>query len=120
MSQRDRILLIFFALYFLCAIVGGRWVWQSSYQSLLDKHHAQLEQFSSHVKNKLDKYAHIPNLLAKDAPLFEALLHPQNSAQLEVTNRYLESVNKVIAAADTYLIDRWGTTIAASNWRQER
>ena len=120
MSQRDRILLIFFALYFLCAIVGGRWVWQSSYQSLLDKHHAQLEQFSSHVKNKLDKYAHIPNLLAKDAPLFEALLHPRNSAQLEVTNRYLESVNKVIAAADTYLIDQWGTTIAASNWRQER
>jgi two-component system C4-dicarboxylate transport sensor histidine kinase DctB len=119
MSQRNRILLIFFALYFLCAIVGGRWVWQTSYQSLLDKHHSQLEQFSSHVKNKLDKYAHIPNLLAKDAPLFEALLHPENSAQLEVTNRYLESVNNVIAAADTYLIDQWGTTIAASNWRQE-
>ncbi|MBR9787233.1 MAG: sensor histidine kinase [Vibrionaceae bacterium] len=119
MSQRNRILLIFFALYFLCAIVGGHWVWKNSYQSLLDKHQSQLEQFSSHIKNKLDKYAHIPNLLAKDAPLFEALLHPENSAQLEVTNRYLESVNQVIAASDTYLIDQWGTTIASSNWRQE-
>ncbi|EGR1206201.1 sensor histidine kinase, partial [Vibrio parahaemolyticus] len=115
MSQRNRILLIFFALYFLCAIVGGRWVWQHSYQSLLDKHQSQLEQFSSHIKNKLDKYAHIPNLLAKDDPLFEALLNPSNSAQLEITNRYLESVNNVIEAADTYLIDQWGTTIAASN-----
>ena len=118
MSQRNRILLIFFALYFLCAFVGGHWVWKNSYQSLLDKHQSQLEQFSSHIKNKLDKYAHIPNLLAKDAPLFEALLHPKNSAQLEVTNRYLESVNQVIAASDTYLIDQWGTTIASSNWRQ--
>lgn len=119
MSQRNRILLIFFALYLLCAIIGGHWVWQSSYQSLLDKHQSQLEQFSSHIKNKLDKYAHIPSLLAKDAPLFEALLHPENTAQLEVTNRYLESVNDVIAAADTYLIDQWGNTIAASNWRLE-
>ncbi|MDV6253027.1 ATP-binding protein [Vibrio sp. EA2] len=120
MSQRNRILLIFFTLYFLCAIVGGQWVWKNSYQSLLDKHQSQLDQFSSHIKNKLDKYAHIPTLLAKDAPLFEALLHPQNSAQLEVTNRYLESVNRVIAASDTYLIDQWGTTIAASNWRKQR
>ncbi|MDW2078044.1 ATP-binding protein, partial [Vibrio sp. 1863] len=72
------------------------------------------------IKNKLDKYAHIPNLLAKDDPLFEALLNPSNSAQLEITNRYLESVNTVIEAADTYLIDQWGTTIAASNWRKKR
>ncbi len=95
-------------------------MWQHSYQSLLDKHQSQLEQFSSHIKNKLDKYAHIPNLLAKDDPLFEALLNPSNSAQLEITNRYLESVNTVIEAADTYLIDQWGTTIAASNWRKKR
>ncbi len=119
MSQRNRILLIFFALYLICAIFGGHWVWQSSYQSLLDKHQSQLEQFSSHIKNKLDKYAHIPSLLAKDAPLIDALLHPENSAQLEVTNRYLESVNEIIAAADTYLIDQWGNTIAASNWRKK-
>ncbi|EME9801588.1 sensor histidine kinase [Vibrio alginolyticus] len=120
MPQKKRILLTFFAFYFLCAIIGGHWVWQTSYQSLLDKHQSQLEQFSGHIKNKLDKYAHIPNLLAKDDPLYQALLHPNNSAQLEITNRYLESVNGVIEAADTYLIDQWGTTIAASNWRKER
>ncbi|UYI47993.1 hypothetical protein OFO16_04765 [Vibrio natriegens] len=50
MSQRNRILLIFFALYFLCAFVGGHWVWKNSYQSLLDKHQSQLEQFSSHIR----------------------------------------------------------------------
>lgn len=120
MSQRNRIILIFFAFYFLCAFIGGHWVWRHSYQSLLDKHQSQLERFSSHIQNKLDKYAHIPHLLSKDEPLVEALLNPENSAQLEITNRYLESVNGVIEAADTYLIDKWGTTIAASNWRKER
>ncbi|MGR5427161.1 sensor histidine kinase [Vibrio harveyi] len=120
MSQRNRIILIFFAFYFLCAFIGGHWVWSHSYQSLLDKHQSQLERFSSHIQNKLDKYAHIPHLLSKDEPLVEALLNPENSAQLEITNRYLESVNGVIEAADTYLIDEWGTTIAASNWRKER
>ncbi|EKM14120.1 sensor histidine kinase [Vibrio harveyi] len=120
MSQRNRIILIFFAFYFLCAFIGGHWVWSHSYQSLLDKHQSQLERFSSHIQNKLDKYAHIPHLLSKDEPLVEALLNPENSAQLEITNRYLESVNGVIEAADTYLIDKWGTTIAASNWRKER
>ncbi|HDM8197524.1 TPA: sensor histidine kinase [Vibrio harveyi] len=120
MSQRNRIILIFFAFYFLCAFIGGHWVWIHSYQSLLDKHQSQLERFSSHIQNKLDKYAHIPHLLSKDEPLVEALLNPENSAQLEITNRYLESVNGVIEAADTYLIDKWGTTIAASNWRKER
>ncbi|MFZ3531813.1 GHKL domain-containing protein [Vibrio harveyi] len=113
-------ILIFFAFYFLCAFIGGHWVWSHSYQSLLDKHQSQLERFSSHIQNKLDKYAHIPHLLSKDEPLVEALLNPENSAQLEITNRYLESVNGVIEAADTYLIDKWGTTIAASNWRKER
>lgn len=120
MSQRNRIILIFFAFYFLCAFIGGHWVWSHSYQSLLDKHQSQLERFSNHIQNKLDKYAHIPHLLSKDEPLVEALLNPENSAQLEITNRYLESVNGVIEAADTYLIDKWGTTIAASNWRKER
>ncbi|USD55694.1 ATP-binding protein [Vibrio sp. SCSIO 43155] len=120
MSQRNRIILIFFAFYFLCAFIGGHWVWSHSYQSLLDKHQSQLERFSSHIQNKLDKYAHIPHLLSKDEPLVEVLLNPENSAQLEITNRYLESVNGVIEAADTYLIDKWGTTIAASNWRKER
>ena len=120
MSQRRRILLFFFTSYFFCALLGGRWVWQHSYQDLLDEHQSQLERFSSHIQNKLDKYAHIPHLLAKDAPLIDALLTPNNSAQLEITNRYLESVNEVIEAADTYLIDQYGTTIAASNWRKPR
>lgn len=50
----------------------------------------------------------------------DALLSAQNSAQIDITNRYLEQVNEVIQAADTYLIDRFGNTIASSNWNLDR
>lgn len=120
MSQRTRIVLLFLVFYFICMGVSGHFIWNKSYQSLTQQHRSQLERFASHIQNKLDKFAHIPQLIAKDAPLIEALLHPQNSAQIDITNRYLEEVNQIIQAADTYLIDEYGNTIAASNWNIER
>ncbi|KJH09782.1 ATPase, partial [Vibrio parahaemolyticus] len=101
-------------------MVTWHWVWQTTYASLLQQHQSQLERFASHIQNKLDKYAHIPQLLSKDEPLFQALLHPNTSAQIDVTNRYLQEVNHVIKAVDTYLIDQFGNTIAASNWNLDR
>ncbi|MCF8778462.1 ATP-binding protein [Vibrio sp. IRLE0018] len=120
MSQRTRIVLLFIVFYFICMAVSGHFIWNKSYQSLTQQHRSQLERFASHIQNKLDKFAHIPQLIAKDAPLIEALLHPQNSAQIDITNRYLEEVNQIIQAADTYLIDEYGNTIAASNWNIDR
>ncbi len=120
MSQRTRIVLLFIVFYFICMVVSGHFIWNKSYQSLTQQHRSQLERFASHIQNKLDKFAHIPQLIAKDAPLIEALLHPQNSAQIDITNRYLEEVNQIIQAADTYLIDEYGNTIAASNWNIDR
>ncbi len=120
MSQRTRIVLMFFVIYLLCMLVSGRYIWLTSYQALTQQHHSQLERFAGHIQNKLDKFAHIPQLLAKDEPLIDALLQPNNSAQIDLTNRYLEEVNAVIQAADTYLIDEYGNTIAASNWNIDR
>ncbi|HFQ5374160.1 TPA: ATP-binding protein [Vibrio vulnificus] len=120
MSQRTRIVLMFFVIYLLCMLVSGRYIWLTSYQALTQQHHSQLERFAGHIQNKLDKFAHIPQLLAKDEPLIDALQQPNNSAQIDLTNRYLEEVNAVIQAADTYLIDEYGNTIAASNWNIDR
>lgn len=102
--------------YMLCLVFGARWVWDYNQQSLLNEHQAQLDRFSSHVYSKLDKYAHLPQLLAEDRELISALKQPGNPAQVDLTNRYLENVNRIIQAADTYLLDKWGNTIAASNW----
>ncbi|MEZ9565545.1 ATP-binding protein [Vibrio artabrorum] len=106
--------------YCLLVVVGGHWVWSTSHQRLLHDHQSQLDRFSVHISNQLDKFAHIPELLSKDKELVDALHAPNNSAQIELTNRYLEHVNSVIQASDTYLLDSLGTTIAASNWKRSR
>ncbi|GAB2656495.1 sensor histidine kinase [Vibrio panuliri] len=120
MRSNRRTFLYLLVLFLLCAILGGRWVWNTSYQNQLSQHQSQLDRFSSHIATKLDKYAHLPKLLAQDRDIISALLTTHNSAQIDVTNRYLEDVNQVISAADTYLLDAQGTTIAASNWNIDR
>ncbi len=100
------------------AITGSYFVWQHSYRTLLAEQQDQLERFASHIYSRLDKYAHIPRLIAKDKALVDALKTPENPAQIDITNRHLKQINTVIQASDTYLIDAKGFTIAASNWDQ--
>jgi two-component system C4-dicarboxylate transport sensor histidine kinase DctB len=115
-----RINLLFMLCFIAITTVGAHLVWRHSYSALLDEHQSQLSRFSSHIESRLDKYAHIPRLLAKDKELVNALLNASNTAQIDITNRYLEQVNNAIQAADTYLIDATGNTIASSNWNLQR
>lgn len=118
MFQPSRLPILLLITYGLLMILGGHWVWNISHQSLLEDHQSKLDRFSVHIASQLDKFAHIPELLSKDKELIDALHAPDNSAQIELTNRYLAHVNQVIQASDTYLLDHIGTTIAASNWNQ--
>lgn len=120
MLFNQRAYLYSLVLFLLCAILGGRWIWNTNYQNQLEQHQSQLDRFASHIETKLDKYAHLPKLLAQDKEVISAVLHPNNSAQQDITNRYLEDVNQVINASDTYLLDAQGTTLAASNWNISR
>jgi two-component system C4-dicarboxylate transport sensor histidine kinase DctB len=112
--------LVFFVLYVIITTLGANIVWTYRYQALLDDHQSQLDRFSSHIVARLDKYAHLPQLLSRDRKLIDALLSPTNPAQIDVTNRYLEQVNSTIKASDTYLLNSSATTIAASNWNLDR
>jgi two-component system C4-dicarboxylate transport sensor histidine kinase DctB len=117
LSLRIKRLSFFFLVFFvLTTLIGGKAYWDYRYDSLLEEHRTQLERFTDVIDSKLDKYQHIPQLLSQDTELIDALLAPDNSAQLDITNRYLEQVNAVIQASDTYLLDGLGNTIAASNW----
>ncbi|WP_428772758.1 sensor histidine kinase [Vibrio sp.] len=116
MLRIRRISLYLLLVYVVLVAAGSHLMWNYQYDQLLTEHQAQLDRFAGHIESKLDKYAHLPRLLAKDREVVSALLLPDNSAQLDITNRYLEQVNQTIQAADTYLLDLTGTTIAASNW----
>lgn len=120
MSSIRCLSLMLWVIFIALASLSTHLYWRVQYRSLLSEHQSQLDRFSNHIVTTLDKYAHIPHLISKDKELIDALLAPQNSAQIDITNRYLEQVNDVIQAADTYLIDRFGNTIASSNWNLDR
>ncbi|WP_391087735.1 ATP-binding protein [Vibrio sp. NH-UV-68] len=107
-------------LYVFVVIGGSSWFWQSSENRQLANHQEQLERFAEYISSKLDKYAHLPQLIAKDPALVAALQSPNNTAQIELTNRFLEQVNQIIQSTDAYLLDEYGNTIASSNWNLER
>jgi len=80
----------------------------------------QLDIYVTHLKGQLEKYEFLPELLSTNPRLVELLKRPGDRERIDALNRYLETINAITNASDTYLMDREGFTIAASNWQSER
>ncbi len=109
------------------SVVLSLLVWGShtvSRQNGLDQLHTsnqqQLEQFIGHLDSKLARFQFLPNLIAKNQLLLELLNDPTSTPRVDVVNHFLEEINYVTGASDTYLMDARGLTLAASNWQSER
>ncbi|WP_245600348.1 MULTISPECIES: ATP-binding protein [Psychromonas] len=118
-SLRRRVTLLWLFLYFLTLIISIHWLWQYSYQQLQITNQQQLDRFSRHIDSQLGHFSFIPQLLSRQGIIINALMASDNSAQLDLTNRHLNTINKIVGASDTYLLDKDGTTIAASNWTKK-
>lgn len=79
----------------------------------------KLELFVTYLQGVLKAYQSLPELLAIDDNLVNALLNPREDQRINKLNRYLETINAISDTADTYLMDKEGLTIAASNWQEE-
>lgn len=82
--------------------------------------HAQqrLALLSASLDAELLRFESLPAVLAQHPQLKTLLLDPYDAAQIDLTNRLLESVNDRTGAGMLYLIDPGGNTLAASNWRR--
>ena len=118
-SLRRRVTLLWLFLYCLTLIISIHWLWQYSYQQLQITNQQQLDRFSRHIDSQLGHFSFIPQLLSRQGIIINALMASDNSAQLDLTNRHLATINKIVGASDTYLLDKHGTTIAASNWNKK-
>jgi two-component system C4-dicarboxylate transport sensor histidine kinase DctB len=78
-----------------------------------------LDLHIANLRGVLQQYEVLPSVLATNEKLIELLERPDDPALVAQVNRYLEEVNAVSNAADTYLMDRAGLTLAASNWQSE-
>lgn len=79
----------------------------------------RLELYINYLQGVLGKYESLPELLAIDNNLVRTLLNPLDNHRLETLNKYLETINRVSDALDTYLMNKDGLTLAASNWNEK-
>ncbi|MES9930628.1 MAG: cache domain-containing protein, partial [Candidatus Thiodiazotropha sp. 6PDIVS] len=80
----------------------------------------QLNIYVNYLQAQLEKYEFLPELLSTNARLVELLKRPGDRERINALNRYLETINTITSASDTYLMDQEGLTIAASNWQSEK
>ena len=112
--------LIFFILIVLILNIVSAWTYKRGFDVLSEQGNTRLELYINYLEGVLEKYESLPELLAIDENLVRALLSPHENMRIEKLNRYLETINKVSDALDTYLMNKDGLTIAASNWQEER
>ncbi len=84
----------------------------------MERAETTLRQTVNGLEGHLRRYEALPELLARNENIHEALATP-DTARITALNRWLEETNALIEASDLYLIDLSGTTIAASNHARE-
>ena len=108
------LLVMVVALYFV-----GQLTYRKGLQKLADQGSARLELHITYLLGLLEKYESLPELLANDKRLINFLMKPGGQERINALNKYLETINSISDASDTYLMDREGLTIAASNWNEQ-
>lgn len=92
--------------------------WQQSLRQLERDNQQALEQFSGHLDSRLSRFRFLPQLVAKNKLLADLLGSADGLSNVQAVNRFLEEVNQITGASDTYLMNTAGLTVAASNWRR--
>lgn len=92
--------------------------------------HYELSQLETHGNNelilniaslrgKLDKYEFLPEILVNKQNFADVLREPDTD-KIQKINATLKNFKQITDVSDIYLLDRTGTTLAASNWQSPR
>lgn len=100
-----------------CMFVAGQWAWRHSLYDESDSVQRQLALYGQTLGQRIDRYRTLPEVLALDAQLYDALSRPRSPAQVEQLNLKLERANGASQSSTLTLINREGLAVAASNWR---
>ncbi|MBU1566735.1 MAG: sensor histidine kinase [Proteobacteria bacterium] len=95
------------------------WIYKRGLIELKVQGNLRLELYINYLQGVLGKYESLPQLLAIDSNLVRTLSNPLEANRIETLNKYLETINRVSDALDTYLMNKDGLTIAASNWNEK-
>ena len=119
-THRQLLLVAVLSLFVLILWQTAHWSRQLALENLQQQNQHQLKLFVANLEGQLEKYEFLPELLATNSLLLNFLQNPNDVNSINALNRYLETINEVANASDTYLMNAEGWTIAASNWLSER
>jgi len=115
----------FIAVFVYLAVIGWNvwwtftWLYHQKLKDLAEEGSSRLELYMTYLQGVLEKYENLPELLANDKILVNLLNDHDAPEEIDFLNRYLEKINNISHASDTYLMNSQGMTIAASNWQEE-
>ncbi len=120
--KKKRLISFLFFIIILVQVLNtvSVWTYRRGLIELVKQGNVRLELYINYLQGVLGKYESLPELLAIDNSLVRALLNPKEKKRIEILNRYLETINRVSDTLDTYLMNKDGLTIAASNWNESR
>ncbi|WP_454724139.1 hybrid sensor histidine kinase/response regulator [Delftia acidovorans] len=113
-------LLLLFGGMLACMLLAGELVYHRALRGEAESVERQLSLYAQALGQRIDRYRTLPEVLALDAQLRDALTHPLSPAEVDALNRKLEQANGASQSSTLTLIDRHGTALAASNWRETR
>lgn len=119
-SSRRRLLLTVLAVLagmVVCTVLVSQYALRRALQEDSRGVERQLTLYGQALEQRIDRFRTLPQVLALDPQLRDALSHPLTPAQVDLLNRKLEQANGASHASTLTLIDRQGRAIAASNWR---
>ncbi|MCP5372919.1 MAG: sensor histidine kinase [Hyphomicrobiales bacterium] len=116
-----RLLVLLSVLVLLPLTLWQAYVWsgRAALTSIEQEAAQKIALYVANLRGELDKYEYLPRVLARDPAVIGLLADPGNRAMVDTVNRRLEDINGDAEASDTYVMAADGTTLAASNWRQD-
>lgn len=110
----------------LVLAVAGIGLWQTGYwarsfvmSDIRERSGDILNLVVENLRGELAKFQYQPRLLAFDPAFESALSNDASQTDVDRANEQLVRFNDISGAAATFLLDRSGRTVAASDWRSE-
>ena len=108
-------------LYFGAAAAAAEFTWDRAIDALAEAGEHRLDLYAASLKSELNRFETTPSIVARQDSVRALLAAPHAPPEsLHAVNAYLEAVNRDTGSLATYVIDREGSVIAASNWNQAR
>jgi two-component system, NtrC family, C4-dicarboxylate transport sensor histidine kinase DctB len=110
----------------LVLVAAGVALWQTGYwarsfvmSDIRERSGDILNLVVENLRGELAKFQYQPRLLAFDPAFERALSNDASQADVTGANEQLVRFNDISGAAATFLLDRSGRTVAASDWQSE-